>query len=157
VIGTVSVMVTNTPSHAAAASLAHRVRGEGAPVLFIQGVGVHGDAWAPQVDALASGYRCLTFDNRGIGGSPLDGALSVARMTDDALKLMDAQGWEAAHVVGHSMGGLLALSLALTAPVRVRSLALVCSFATGREVTRPSPAMICLGLRSRVASASAST
>ncbi len=141
-----------------AASLAHRgctltysVRGTGPPVLFIQGAGVHGSGWNPQVDGLQDRYRCLSFDNRGIGGSqPLGGRLTVEQMADDALALMDAQGWPSAHVVGHSMGGPIALHLALTARERVSSLALLCTFARGADVTRPSRWMIWMGLRTRL-------
>lgn len=134
---------------------AFRAVGSGAPVLFIQGVGCIGDTWAPQVCALASQYRCVSFDNRGIGGTPLgDAPLSIPAMAADALTVMDAQGWESAHLVGHSMGGLIAQHIALSAPWRVRSLALLCTFATGRDVTRPSPRMMWLGLRSRVGTAS---
>ena len=131
--------------------LSYGVEGSGPPVLFIQGVAVQGEAWRPQVDGLAAHHRCLWFDNRGLGGSqPLTGALSVARMAEDARALMDAQGWESAHVVGHSLGGLIAQHLALTARPRVRSLSLLCTFARGQDVTRPSLGMMWLGLRSRV-------
>jgi pimeloyl-ACP methyl ester carboxylesterase len=131
--------------------LACNVRGDGPPVLFIQGVGVHGDGWRPQVDELAARHRCLTFDNRGMGRSqPIVAPLSIEQMAEDALALMDAQGWESAHVVGHSMGGLIAQHLALSARDRVRSLSLLCTFARGRDVTRPSPWMIWTGLRTRI-------
>src|SRR6185436_21003433 len=74
--------------------LSYRVEGDGPPVLFIQGVGVHGDGWLPQVQGLSARYRCLTFDNRGMGRSqPVTGPLSVEQMAEDALALMDAQGW----------------------------------------------------------------
>ena len=49
--------------------LAYRVSGDGPNVLFIQGSGLHGDGWRPQVDELSKRYRCLTFDNRGMGGA----------------------------------------------------------------------------------------
>jgi pimeloyl-ACP methyl ester carboxylesterase len=79
--------------------LAYDVRGDGPPVLFIQGVGVHGDGWRPQVDELAARYRCLTFDNRGMNRSqPIGVPLSVEQLAEDALKLIDAQGWGSAHV-----------------------------------------------------------
>jgi pimeloyl-ACP methyl ester carboxylesterase len=71
-------------------------------------------------------------------------------MAEDALVLMDAQGWESAHVVGHSMGGLIAQHLALSARQRVRSLSLLCTFARGRDVTQPSLWMIWTGLRTRI-------
>ena len=131
--------------------LAYRVSGDGPPVLFIQGVAVHGDGWRPQIDALSASHRCLSFDNRGMGQSqPHAGALSVAQLADDALALMDAQGIPSAHVVGHSLGGLIAQELALTARPRVRSLSLLCTFARGRDVTRPSLWMLSHALRTRL-------
>jgi len=131
--------------------LAYNVRGDGPPVLLIQGVGLHGDGWRPQVDELAARYRCLTFDNRGMNRSqPIGVPLSVEQLAEDALVLMDAQGWETAHVVGHSLGGLIALHLALSARKRVRSLALLCTFARGRDATRLSPWMIWTGLCTRI-------
>jgi pimeloyl-ACP methyl ester carboxylesterase len=130
--------------------LAYEVRGKGPPVVFIQGVGIHGAGWAPQVDALAGEFTCLWFDNRGIGGSVgSSDNLSVPIMARDALALMDHLGWEAAHLVGHSMGGLIALELALAARQRVSGLALLCTFADGRQAGN-SARMIWLGTRTRV-------
>jgi pimeloyl-ACP methyl ester carboxylesterase len=132
--------------------LSYSVRGDGPPVLFIQGVGVHGDGWKPQTDALADRFRCLSFDNRGMGKSqPIgDGPISVEQMADDARVLMDAQGWESAHVVGHSLGGPVALHLALTHRPRVRSLALLCTFGSGRAAAPLTFAMLWFGTRSRL-------
>jgi pimeloyl-ACP methyl ester carboxylesterase len=131
--------------------LAYDLRGDGPPVLLIQGVGVHGDGWRPQVDELAGHYRCLTFDHRGLNRSqPIGGPLSVEQMAEDALTLMDTQKWESAHVIGHSMGGLIALHLALSARQRVRSLSLLCTFACGRDAMRLSPWMLWVGLRTRI-------
>lgn len=131
-------------------SFAYRVTGDGPPVLFVQGVGVHGDGWRPQTDELAASFRCLTFDNRGIGGSQGEVApLTVARMARDALALLDAASWPTAHVVGHSLGGLVALELAQLAPHRVRSLSLLCTFARGRSAGA-SLRMAWIGARSRI-------
>ena len=119
-----------TPVEHHGCRLVYRVGGDGPPVLLVQGVGVHGDGWRPQVDALAGRFRCLTFDNRGMGRSqPAGGPVTVEQMAEDARALMDAQGWDSAHVVGHSLGGAVALHLALTTPPRVRSLSLLCTFA----------------------------
>jgi pimeloyl-ACP methyl ester carboxylesterase len=132
-------------------TLRGEVRGEGPPVLFIQGVGVAGSGWRPQVDALAATHRCLSFDNRGMGQSqPLAGPLSVDLMADDALALLDAQRIERAHVVGHSLGGLVALALAQKAKARVQSLALLCTFATGAIPTRFDWKILSVGLRSNL-------
>ena len=128
--------------------LAYQVTGDGPPVVFIQGTGLHGRGWQPQVEELAGRYRCLMFDNRGMGASqPLGTNLSVEQMVEDTLVLMDAQGWDSAHIVGHSLGGLVALHLGLTARLRVRSLSLLCTFARGRDATRLSLGMFWLGLR----------
>lgn len=129
----------------------YNVQGQGPPVLLIQGVGVHGEGWRPQVEALSDRYTCLSFDNRGMGRSQPAGApITVEQMAEDSEALLDAEGWEAAHLVGHSLGGLIALHLALSARKRVRSLALLCTFAGGRDAAPPTARMIWLGLRSRV-------
>ncbi len=135
----------------ASATLHYDVRGEGPPVLLIQGVGVIGAGWSPQVAALQSRHTLCTFDNRGIGkSSPLTGATSIGEMASDALALLDHLGWERAHVVGHSMGGLIAEQLALDAPGRVRSLALLCTPACGRAGARPSLGLAWIGARTRL-------
>jgi len=131
--------------------LSYNVRGDGPRCCSFKASAFMVTAWRPQVDGLASHYPCLTFDNRGMGRSqPIGAPLSIERMAEDALVLMDAQGWESAHVVGHSLGGLIALHLALSARNRVRSLSLLCTFARGRDATRPSPWMIWTGLRTRI-------
>jgi pimeloyl-ACP methyl ester carboxylesterase len=131
--------------------LAYEIQGQGPPVLLIQGVGVHGNGWRPQVEALSNRYTCLTFDNRGMGESqPAGGPVTVEQMAEDAVALLDAEGWGSAHVIGHSLGGLVALELALAARQRVRSLALLCTFAGGRDAAPPTPRMIWIGLRTRV-------
>lgn len=122
--------------------------GSGPAVLFIQGVGVHGPGWRPQVDNLSADFTCLTFDNRGMGRSRPEGAaVTVPRMADDAAAVLDAASLPDAHVVGHSLGGLVALQLALSARSRVRSLALLCTFASGRGVGPLTAKMAWCGLR----------
>jgi len=131
--------------------LSFTIRGEGTPVLLIQGTGLHGDGWLPQVEGLADVHRCLTFDNRGMGRSlPEGGRITVERMADDALAILDAASWESAHVVGHSLGGLVAQEMALRARERVRSLALLCTFPRGRDATAMTGKMIRLGLRTMI-------
>ena len=131
--------------------LAYSVRGSGPPVLFIQGVGVHGDGWSPQTDALADRFTCISFDNRGMGRSlPAAGEVTVEQMADDALAVLDAAGAESAHVVGHSLGGAVALQLALEARRRVKSLTLMCTFADGRAAAPLTLRMVWLGLRTKL-------
>ena len=131
--------------------LTYDVDGSGPPVLFIQGTGVHGDAWCPQIDVLRDQYTCLSFDNRGMARSQPRGApITVPQMAEDALVLMDAVDWKMAHVVGHSLGGAVALALALQAPERVQSLTLLCTFSRGRDAMRMSPSVLWTALRTRV-------
>jgi pimeloyl-ACP methyl ester carboxylesterase len=127
------------------------VSGVGPPVVFIQGTGVHGAGWSPQISALQTEFACLSFDHRGMGASQPAGApVTIAQLAQDTLALMDEQQWPSAHVVGHSLGGLVALEVALAARARVRSLSLLCTFARGRDATRLTPAMLWTGLRTRI-------
>jgi pimeloyl-ACP methyl ester carboxylesterase len=71
-------------------------------------------------------------------------------MAEDAGALMDAAGWESAHVIGHSMGGVIAQQLALDCPKRVRSLSLLCTFARGKDAARLTPWVLWMTLRTRV-------
>src|SRR5580698_5968775 len=115
-------------------NIAWRMDGAGPPLLMIQGVGAYGTAPNPQVALLSKNYTSLRFDKRGIGASqPVAVPLTVEQMAADGLALMDRAGWVSAHIVGHSLGGLIALQLALTAKSRVRSLSLMCTFARGAD------------------------
>ncbi|MBI2502526.1 MAG: alpha/beta fold hydrolase [Candidatus Latescibacteria bacterium] len=135
------------------AEIAYQVQGDGPPVLFIQGVGVPGSGWRPQLEGLAGRFCCVAFDHRGLGqSSPVAGRLSIADLVGDTLALMDHLGWADAHLVGHSMGGVIAHQLALEARDRVRSLSLLCTFARGKDAARLSPWIAWVGLRTRVGS-----
>ncbi|MBX3748076.1 MAG: alpha/beta fold hydrolase [Verrucomicrobiae bacterium] len=118
---------------------------------MIQGVGVTGEGWRPLVDELARDHSVLFFDHRGIGRSvPCGGPITIEAMAGDAAALMEAAGWRSAHVVGHSMGGVVAQQLALDHPGRVRSLSLLCTFARGRDGARLTPWSIWMGMRTRL-------
>lgn len=137
----------------ATAKIAFQTQGAGPPVLFIQGVGVPGGGWRPQLEGLADRFHCAAFDHRGLGQSdPVKGRLSIADLVGDTLALMDELGWADAHLVGHSMGGVIAHQLALEARDRVRSLSLLCTFARGKDAARLSPWIAWVGLRTRVGS-----
>jgi pimeloyl-ACP methyl ester carboxylesterase len=137
------------------AVIAHKAQGTGPPVLLIQGVGVVGDGWRPQVDGLADRFTCITFDNRGMGRStvgktPQAPAYSVEVLAADALAIMDAHGFDRFHVAGHSLGGCIAQELALGAPGRVLSLAFLCTFHRGRDGAVLTFDMLIRGLRTRI-------
>jgi len=133
----------------AGCSIGFSEEGQGPPVLFIQGTGLHGDGWLPQLEDISSDHRCIWFDNRGMGRSLPVGAapIRIEQMAEDALAVLDHLGVQNAHVVGHSLGGCIALALALAAPERVRSLALLCTSADGAGLTKMDAAVLWRGLR----------
>jgi aminoacrylate hydrolase len=125
--------------------------GSGVPVILAQGVGVGGEGWRPQITALRDRYALVAPDNRGIGGSSLGaGSLTVEDMAADVLAIADAEGFDRFQLAGHSMGGLIAQEVALGAPGRVQSLALLCTFLHGKEAARLTPDIIWTGLRTRI-------
>jgi pimeloyl-ACP methyl ester carboxylesterase len=133
---------------------AYKVQGVGEPVVLIQGVGVHGDGWRPQTDALRTLFCCLSFDNRGMASSqPSSVPITVSQMAADTLAIMDAAGIPSAHVVGHSLGGCVAQQIALSKPDRVKSLSLLCTSARGADATRFTLKLAWLGARSRIGTA----
>jgi 3-oxoadipate enol-lactonase len=97
-------------------------------VLLLHGLGSSGDDWSQQVPVLTQRYRVLTVDLPGHHRSPR-GVPSVSRMARAVDALLDTLGIARAHVVGLSLGGCVALALALRAPDRVRSLVVANSFA----------------------------
>jgi pimeloyl-ACP methyl ester carboxylesterase len=102
--------------------------GEGTPVLLIQGLGYGRWGWEPVVPGLAARHRVVSFDNRGIGGSDKpEGPYTAAQMAGDALQVLDEAGIERAHVVGASLGGMIAQEVASSAPERVDRLVLCCT------------------------------
>ena len=109
-------------------------RGEGEPLLLIQGMsGTHVSWGEPFEAALAgAGFELITYDHRGVGHSaPVTGGFSIAQLADDAAGLLDALELESAHVLGISMGGMVAQELALRHPQRLRTLTLGCTYCGG--------------------------
>ena len=102
-------------------------KGDGAPLLLVMGHRFSSRMWGPLLDLLAAEHRVVWFDNRGTGGSGATRDATIRDLAEDALAVMDAAELEAAHVLGVSMGGVVALDLALAAPARVRSLVIGCS------------------------------
>ena len=103
-------------------------------LVFVSGGGAQLISWHDDLMALlvAEGFRVARFDNRDTGmsskfGGPadIDGGYGVDEMADDVVRVMDALGAAAAHVAGHSMGGIIAQRLVLDHPDRVLSLGLL--------------------------------
>ncbi len=112
-------------------------RRDGQPVLMIQGLGTDSRGWALQRMAFGRRYRCFAIDNRGVGqsGKP-PGPYSLEQMAQDARSVLDAEEITRAHVVGASMGGVIAQILAVTEPDRIRSLVLACTACRHHEWRR---------------------
>jgi pimeloyl-ACP methyl ester carboxylesterase len=107
--------------------------GSGEPLLLIQGMsGTHVSWGKPFKGALEERFDVVAFDNRGIGlSAPVDGPFTIAEMAADTAGLMEELGLENAHVVGISMGGMIAQELALAHPGKLRSLTLGCTYCGG--------------------------
>ena len=109
--------------------------GEGAPLVLIMGIGQDSSPWrAFQVPAFSNFFRTIVFDNRDSGRSSLaSGPYTIADMADDLAGLMDGLNIKRSHVLGHSMGGMIAMEFAFRYPGRLEKLVLACTSAgTGR-------------------------
>ena len=114
--------------------LAYEVRGRGEPLLLVHGLGYARWGWEPVVDALAEAFAVVLFDNRGVGDSDAPpGPYSVTELAADAAAVLDAAGVERAHVLGTSLGGMIAQHLALAYPQRVDRLVLACTTPGGPD------------------------
>ena len=131
------------------AEIAWESTGSGPAVLLIMGLAYPGASWFRQVPALAERYRVLTIDNRGSGdtGDAVGAPYTVELMTGDCLAVLDAAGEERAHVVGISMGSLMAQELALTAPERVLSLTLMAAHPGVSNAVWPEEVTAFMGAR----------
>ena len=115
-------------------------RGSGTPLVLVQGLGYARWGWEPVADLLAERYDVILFDNRGIGESEAPpGAYSCAELAEDTRRVMDEAGVERAHVLGASLGGMIAQELALETPERVEKLVLACTTPGGANAA-PMPA-----------------
>lgn len=111
--------------------------GSGPPVLLISGLTADHFMFGFQVPALAPHFRCIVFDNRGVGqSSQPEGPYTFRQMAEDAVALLDHLGVGQAHVVGASMGGAIAQEIAINHPQRVLSAAILCSWPKSTERTR---------------------
>ena len=114
--------------------------GEGFPLLLIQGLGYAVWAWRFQLPAFAERRRTIAFDNRGAGRSfKPRGPYTIEQLADDAAAVLGALEIDRAHILGLSMGGYIAQTLALRRPELVRSLVL-CGTGPGKPTHEPIPA-----------------
>ena len=107
-------------------NLRYEIHGSGHPLILIVGFGATLDLWSDDfVGPLAEFFQVIIFDNRGVGGSTApDGRMSMEIYAQDVIKLMDSLGLAKAHVLGISMGGMIAQQLAVSYPDRISKLVL---------------------------------
>jgi pimeloyl-ACP methyl ester carboxylesterase len=150
-------------AHHGEIELVHETLGPagGEPLLLVCGLGGQLTNWSEELCALlvARGFQGTRFDNRDAGlsthldGLPAPGVLHaflrpgeapyrLEDMADDAVCVMDALGWDSAHVVGVSLGGTIAQTLAITHPERVRSLTSIMSTPAAHLGTIPTPRVL---------------
>jgi len=114
--------------------------GSGFPLLMINGLGSDHLEWLHQLPAFGSRFRVIVFDNRGTGSSGVPpGPYTTAEMGDDAAALLRCLGIARSHVLGVSLGGMIAQELALRHPGLVERLVLGCTGPGGKLSVRPTP------------------
>ena len=108
----------------------YEVHGQGEPVILIMGITAPGHVWEAHREVWETSFQCITADNRGVGESDQpEGDYTSEMMADDYAQLITHLGFEKAHIVGCSMGSIIAQQLALRHPEKVKSLVLMCSWA----------------------------
>jgi len=86
-----------------------------ATIVLSAGLGGMGGFWRPQYDMLAASYRVISYDQRGTGANkePLPDNYTIGHMADDVVSILDQAGVSKCHFMGHALGGLVGLDLAL--------------------------------------------
>jgi pimeloyl-ACP methyl ester carboxylesterase len=124
---------------------------DGQPLLLVNGFTSQMSSWDPQLmdELWGHGFRVVAFDNRDVGLSPKtegtppevggEARYTIVDMAADGMAVLDAVGIDAAHVVGVSMGGMIAQQMALDFPDRVLSLTSIMSTTGDRSVGQSTP------------------
>lgn len=108
-------------------------------IVFAHGFLFSSAMFEPQIEHLRTNYRCVAYDHRGQGQSPVaDGGYDIDTLTDDAIALIEELGVGPCHFVGLSMGGMVGMRVALKRPDLVKSLALISTtpFGTPKDVAK---------------------
>lgn len=108
----------------------YEIHGEGSPVICIMGITAPGQVWQDHVEVWKQHFQCITPDNRGVGLTDKpEGDYSSELLAGDYANLMDHLGIQKAHVIGCSMGSVVAQQLGIKHADRVKSLTLMCTWA----------------------------
>lgn len=126
----------------------YQIQGKGIPLVLVQGFAGPHQAWFFQARVFNKYYKVIIFDSRGIGNSGMSGEpYTIRAMVDDVIGLMDYLNIDKAHILGISLGGLIAQEIGISFPERVRKLVLANAF-TGSEANNAHPEMMdALGIR----------
>jgi len=129
--------------------LYYQIHGDGFPLLMIQGFSGGHDAWFFQTRAFKKKYKVIVFDNRGIGKTQRSPTpYTVKTMADDAVGLLNHLGIGKAHILGMSLGGIVAQEIAINYPAKVEKLVLVCTTTGDDEISNIHPDMLkAMGLK----------
>ena len=123
-------------------NLYYEVHGKGVPLVMIQGFGGNHQAWYFQTPAFKKYFKVIIFDNRGIGKTDKSSEpYTIRTMAEDVINLMDYLQIDKAHVLGLSLGGVVAQEFAISYPERVIKLVLGSTFAD-REVNDIQPRLM---------------
>ena len=125
----------------------YKAEGQGDPLVMIMGFAGGRSGWIFQTRAFKKYYQVITFNNRGIGKTDKPSEpYTIKMMADDTIGLMDYLAIDRAHILGVSMGGMIAQELAINHPDRVNRLVLGCTLANGEtardEITSLSPELV---------------
>jgi pimeloyl-ACP methyl ester carboxylesterase len=124
-------------------NLYYQVHGEGAPLVMVQGFGGGHRGWSFQTRAFKKYFQVIIFDNRGIGRSDkAPGQYTVRDLADEAIGLMDYLHIDKAHILGMSMGGMVAQELAINYPDRLKKLVLVCTTTGDDDISEINPELL---------------
>jgi len=125
------------------AQIVYRRIGKGPLLLVLNGFAATSADWDPSfIDRLASRHELILLNNRGIGGSTDDGeSFDIGKLADDAAQVIETLGFERTSVLGWSMGGFIAQTLAVEYPDRVDKLILLSTDSGGTGADRASPAV----------------
>jgi len=114
--------------------LYYEIHGKGKPLLLIAGLASDSQSWLPIVEELSRNYMVITFDNRGVGRTkPQDVKTSIKDITEDCLALIKHLRLSSVNLLGHSMGGFVALDCAVRYPEYVSKLILAGTSAFNSE------------------------
>ena len=129
----------------------YEIHGEGFPLVMIMGYGASFEYWNPKIiDEFSKNFKVIVFDNRGSGRTDKpDKEYSIKMFADDTTGLMDALNIERAHILGHSMGGMIAQEIVLNYPERVEKLILSSTSCGGRKYVPPSTEIALIAMRDR--------